>query len=190
MKASTTMTVNAVFSMGQYIYSNRPTGVATQDNSTEVVAEDRTIYWENYRIGGMPQSAASLGLRYDNPKYWSIGANVNWFGDMYLDPNPARRTAEALQGLVTDDPQWDALLEQEQLDNGLTVDAFFMKSWMIQRKYRIAFNASVTNLFDMQDIVSGGFEQLRFDAREVDKFPPKYSYMYGRTYYAMLTFSF
>jgi hypothetical protein len=148
------------------------------------------VYWENFRIGGLPQSAASAGLRYNHPKFWTVGANVNWFGDRYLDPNPDRRTAEAVDGLVTEDPQWDELVEQTKLDDALTLDAFVMKSWMFQRKYRLALNLNITNLLDAQDIVTGGFEQLRYDRRNIDKFPPKYSYLFGRTFYAQATFSF
>jgi hypothetical protein len=85
--------------------------------------------------------------------------------------------------------QWDKLVDQEKLDDGITLDAFIMKSWLFQRKYHLAVNLSMSNLLDTQDIISGGFEQLRYDRRDVDKFPPKYSYMYGRTYYAQLTFS-
>ena len=83
-KATSTLVVNAVFTTGQYVYSSRPEGKVTRDNSTEVLGEGSEVFWENYRLGGMPQSAASAGLRYNDPKYWSIGANVNWFGNMYL----------------------------------------------------------------------------------------------------------
>jgi hypothetical protein len=148
------------------------------------------VYWKNYRVGGMPQRAASLGLRYNAPKYWSVGATVNYFGNIYLDPNPDRRTAEALNNLVTEDPQWNELLEQTKLDDGYTVDLFFTKSWQLMHKYRIGLNLSVNNLLDNQDLITGGYEQLRYDAREIDKFPPKLSYMYGRTFYAMVTLSF
>jgi hypothetical protein len=190
VKASSTLVVNAVYTTGRYVYDSRPTARVTRDNSTEVLADDRVVYWENYRLGGMPQTAASAGVRYNDPKFWSVGVNANFFSDMYLDPNPDRRTAQAVENLVTDDPQWSELLDQTRLDDGFTLDVFAMKSWLIQRKYRIALNLSISNLLDEQDIITGGFEQLRYDSHDVDKFPPKYSYMYGRTYYAMLTFSF
>ncbi len=189
-KASSTVVVNAVFTTGQYRYGSRPEARITRDNSTEILASDRTVYWENFRLGGMPQTAASAGIRYNDPAFWSVGVNGNFFADMYLDPNPDRRTAEAVANLVTDDPQWAQLLDQEKLDDGFTLDIFAMKSWMIQRKYRIALNLSVSNLLDNTDLVTGGFEQLRYESNDPDKFPAKYSYMYGRTYYAMLTFSF
>ena len=162
----------------------------TRDNSDTALAIGRTVYWKNYRVGGMPQRAASAGLRYNAPKYWSIGANANYFGNIYLDPNPDRRTAEALGNLVVEDPQWNALLDQTELEDGFTVNLFFTKSWQLMKKYRIGLNLSVSNVLDNTDLVTGGYEQLRYDPMEIDKFPPKLSYMYGRTYYAMVTLSF
>ncbi len=72
----------------------------------------------------------------------------------------------------------------------MTVDLFFFKSWMFQRKYRLGLNVSVNNVLDNTELRTGGFEQLRFDRQNPDKFPPKYGYMFGRTYFVMLTFSF
>ena len=46
----------------------------------------------------MPQQAASVGLKYNAPKYWYAGINFNYFADIYLSPNPDRRTTEALSG--------------------------------------------------------------------------------------------
>lgn len=187
---TSTWQLTAVYAGGDYRYASRPTATITRNNSSEVFAGDRTIYWENYKVGGMPQTAASLGLRYNSPKFWFAGASFNWFGDIYLDPNPDRRTTEALANFVTDDPQWNELLVQEKLDDNVTVDMFAGKSWMFKRKYRVAFNISVSNLLNNQDFKVGGFEQLRYDRNDVGRFPPKYSYLFGRTYFAMLTFSF
>lgn len=185
-----TTVVNAVFAGGQYLWNSRPTAKITRDNAEEVLAEDRTVYLKNYRIGGMPQTAASLGVRYNSPKYWFAGINANYFADIYLDPNPDRRTVDALANYVTDDPQWNALLEQTKLDNNATVDAYFGKSWRIQRKYFINLNVSISNLLDNQDFAIGGFEQLRYDRTDVDRFPPRLSYLFGRTYFAQIAFSF
>lgn len=190
IKVSPTLEATAAYAEGQYVYSSRPTATVTRDNSDTALAVGRTVYWKNFRVGGMPQRAASAGLRYNAPKYWSIGANANYFGNIYLDPNPDRRTAEALGNLVVEDPQWNALLEQTKLDDGFTVDLFFTKSWRVKHKYRIGLNLSVSNVLDNTDLVTGGYEQLRYVPKEIDKFPPKLSYMYGRTYYAMVTLSF
>jgi hypothetical protein len=187
---TSTWQLTAVFAGGDYRYDSRPTANVTRDNSPEVFATDRTVYWKNYKVGGMPQTAASLGLRYNSPKYWFAGMNANWFSDIYLDPNPDRRTEEALRNLIASDPQWDALLGQTQLDDNMTVDLFAGKSWQFKRKYRLAVNLTVSNLLDNQDFRIGGFEQLRYDRMDVDRFPPKYSYLFGRNYFAMVTFSF
>ncbi|HRH69220.1 MAG TPA: TonB-dependent receptor [Flavobacteriales bacterium] len=192
MEANLTSTwmLTAVYANGDYRYASRPSATITRNNSSEVFDSDRTVYWENYKVGGMPQQAGSLGLRYNSPKFWFAGFNANWFGEIYLDPNPDRRTEEAVDNYVTSDPQWDDLLTQEKLEDNMTVDFFAGKSWMIQRKYRVAVNLSVSNILDNQDFKVGGFEQLRYDRTDVDRFPPKYSYLFGRNYFAMVTFSF
>lgn len=187
---SSTWLLTAVYAGGDYRYASRPSATISRDNSTEVFSEGRTVFWENYHVGGMPQTAASLGLRYNSPKYWFAGVSANYFDDIYLDPNPDRRTAQAVDGLVDSDPQWDALLDQTKLDANMTVDLYAGKSWVVKKTYRIAVNLTINNLLDNKEFVVGGFEQLRYDALDIDRFPPKYSYLFGRNYFAMVTFSF
>lgn len=187
---TSTWVMTAVYAGGDYRYASRPSATIARNNSNELFGVDRTIYWDGYHVGGMPQSAASLGLKYNSPKFWFAGFNANWFGDIYLDPNPDRRTEEAVANLVTSDPQWNDLLDQTKLDDNYTVDLYGGKSWMVKRKYRIALNLTVSNVLDNQEFRVGGFEQLRYDRMNVDRFPPKYSYLFGRNYFAMVTFSF
>ncbi len=49
--------------------------------------------------------------------------------------------------------------------------------------------AVVNNVLDNQEIITGGYEQLRFDYenKDVNKYPANYFYMYGRTYMLILT---
>ncbi len=188
--ASSTTTVNAVLGTGQYLWNSRPTARITRDNAEEIIAEDRTVYLRNFRIGGMPQTAASLGVRYNSPKYWFAGINANYFAHIYLDPNPDRRTAEALGNYVTDDPQWQELLQQTRLDDNFTVDAYFGKSWRVKRKYFVNLNISASNVLNNQQFAIGGFEQLRYDRTDVNRFPPRLSFLFGRTYFAQLAVSF
>jgi hypothetical protein len=187
---SPTWALTAVYAGGSYRYDSRPRATITRDNSPEVFDEDRVVYWQNYFVGGMPQQAATLGLKYSSPKFWFAGANVNHFDGLYLDPNPDRRTAEAIGNFFESDPQVNALLEQTKLDANFTVDLFVGKSWLLKRRYRIALNATVNNLLDNQDFRIGGFEQLRYDRTDIGRFPPKFSYLFGRNYFAMVTFSF
>jgi hypothetical protein len=183
-----TIAVTAVYGGGQYTYNSRPTAKITRDNADEILASDRTVYLKNYKIGGMPQTAASIGIKYNHPKFWFAGINANYFGHIYLDPNPDRRTVEAMGNYVTDDPQWDQLLDQTRLDDNYTVDLFVGKSWRFKQKYFVNLNLSVNNVLNNQEFAIGGFEQLRYDRTDIDKFPPRLSYLFGRTFFAQISF--
>lgn len=181
--------LTATFNKGYYLWDSRPSAHITQDNSSEVVVRDRTAYLENYRIGGMPQTVGSFGFKYEGPQYWFIGADGNYFDDMYMPVNPDRRTEAAVEGYVDSDPQFEELTGQEKLDPGFTIDMIGGKSWKIDDKY-ISLFLTVNNILDRTDLRTGGYEQLRYDPSDVDRFPNNYSYMYGRTYFAMLTYRF
>ncbi len=190
VKVTQTIEATGAFTTGSYIYSSRPSVTISQDNSTKLLAENKVVYFENYKVGGMPHTAASLGLKYSSPKFWFVGVNYNYFADIYLDANPDRRTEENLAGFVSSDPQVEKNLEQTKLDNGFTLNLFAGKSWRIKGKYYLRINLNVTNVLDEQDMATGGFEQLRYDKQDVDRFPPRIGYMYGRTYFAMASFTF
>lgn len=190
--------VSAAYSSGLYTYNSRPLATITVDNSNELVAQDRTIYLKNFRVGGMPQTAASIGLKYNSPKYWYIGASFNYYTNIYLDPNPDRRTAEAVTKYVTSDPQWGEIIDQTVIhdlkhndffDNNYTLDAYAGVSFKIKDKY-LRFNVSANNLLNNTSFRTGGYEQLRFDPNNIGKFPPKFGYMYGTTYFVMVTYQF
>ena len=186
---TSTFLFQGAFTSGQYLFNSRPKATITRDNSDEIIAENRTIYLKNYKIGGMPQTAASIGIKYNSPKYWFAGVNANLFYDIYLSPNPDRRTEEAVEKYISTDPQWSAILDQTKLDNGYVINAYAGKSWKIKNQYLRA-HVSVNNVLNNTTFRSGGYEQLRYDANDIDKFPPKYGYMYGTTYFIMLTYLF
>jgi len=54
------------------------------------------------------------------------------------------------------------------------------------------FNVGVNNILNNQNIITGGFEQLRFDFndRNINKFPPRLFYAYGANYFASVTLRF
>jgi hypothetical protein len=192
----TDWTTTLVFGTGQFLYNSRPEATITVDNSSEILAEGRTVYLKNYHIGGMPQTAASIGVKYNSPKYWFAGTSFNYFTDIYIDPNPDRRTAEAVDKFVVDDPQWDEIVgetvihnlkENAFFDNNYTVDLFVGASFRIKGK-TLRVSATVNNLLNNTKFRTGGFEQLRFDPNNINKFPPKYGYMYGTSYFAIITY--
>ncbi len=180
------LSLTGTLGMGEFYYSSRPDATISEDNSSEVLS-NRKVYIKNYYVGGMPQTIASAGLRYSSSRYWWIGCNFNYFGDTYLEINPDRRTEEAASNLTEDDIRLKQLLEQEKLDNGYTVDIYGGKSWKI-KNYYIGLNISLNNLLNATDLASGGYEQFRYDTDDISKFPPRYYYIFGRTFYINLTF--
>jgi len=180
---SPTISVSTVLGFGQNIYNSRPLATITQDNDAALLAKDRKVYLKNYYVGGMPQTVASIGIRYNSPKYWFLGIKGNYFGDAYLDPNPDRHTQEALAAFASDDTRIPGVLAQEKLDSGMTLDLFGGKSWRVNHKYYIGFTLSLSNLLNNTSYVMSGYEQLRYDPTDIGKFPPKLAYLYGRTFF-------
>jgi hypothetical protein len=189
-KATSTISVTGVVGAGYSLYDSRPVATISRDNSAELLAINRTVYLKNYRVGGMPQTAIGGGMRYNAPKYWYVGFNLNYFDHIYLDPNPDRRTEEAVAPFVISDPQWRDVIRQERLDPGFVVDVYGGKSWRLRGKYFLNLNVSVNNLLNNQNFRVGGFEQLRFVPTDLDRFPPMYSYMFGVNFYTVLSLSF
>ena len=187
---TSSIVATAAFSKGDYTITSNPLVDYVQDNISSFLVTNKRVFLKNYKVGGIPQTAASLGLKYNSTKYWFVGVNANYFADAYLDVSPERRAATATATFVSTDPQYQKLIEQEKLDPGFTVDLFAGKSWRIKNKYYLRLNVNVNNVLDTKDYQTGGFEQLRLDVQNVDKFPPRVGYMYGRTYFAMVSFNF
>jgi len=183
------LSANGALAYSQSLYTSRPTANVYVDNSAEQLDENKTIYLKNYRVGGMPQSAFSVGLKYRSKKYWFAGANFNYYGDIYLDPNPDRRTEEAIANYVSTDPQVSEILDQTKLDNGYSVSLFAGKSFKFS-KYYLNISVNVSNLTNNQNYITGGYENLRYDVQNISKFPAKLGYMYGANYFANIKFSF
>jgi len=156
------------------------------------------VYAKNYNIP-TPQEAYTIGLDYRSPKFWFVNVNFNYFDNMWLDFNPLRRTGTSVEGLPADDPLRAEILSQERLQSQYTLDAFAGYSWLMNNRFKslkkrhfLVFNVGVNNILNNQDIVSGGFEQLRFDVGglNVDKFPPRRFYAYGINFFASIGLRF
>jgi len=183
-----------VISYGNFRFTNRPTGTRSYDNGS-LPDTTETIYIKNFYVGGGPQLASSLGLRF-NKNYWFIDLNANYYDKIWLDFNPQRRTPKAIAMLGPGDEKIGIITRQTQLDGGFTLDASIGKSIRI-KSYFINLNFSVSNILNNQDLISGGYEQNRIDFNtsrtQVEnpyKFPPKFYYSYGRTYFLNVGFRF
>ncbi len=191
VKLSSAFSFVTAGNFGNYRYTNRAKASITVENGS-VPDVTKNIYNKYFYVPGTPQTAVSGGLKYRGPGFLFIEANVNYFDNIYLDFNPERRTSSAMVGLEPGDEKIPGIINQEKLPGGMTLDASIGKSIRIKDKYYLNLNLSVSNILDNQEIVIGGYEQMRFDYAEhnVNKFPAKYFYYYGRTYFLNIGFRF
>jgi len=73
----------------------------------------------------------------------------------------------------------------------MTLDLFGGKSFKIN-DYFVYLTIGVNNILDNTELVTGGYEQLRFDfeSKNANRFPERRYYMYGRNYFINLAFRF
>ena len=188
-------TVYAAGTWGDYCYTNRPDVTITADNGYDVLGNGEsqyteTVYWKNFHVAGTPQVAATLGVKF-NYKYWFVSLNANYFDKIYADLNPERRTTAARGTLSTSSELYQNMVAQERLKGQFTMDASIGKSWKV-KKNTIGFNISVTNLTNNKNLVTTAWEQRRFDYKEynVNKYPNKYYYALGTTFYIGVNYTF
>jgi hypothetical protein len=196
-------------SYGQYLYGNNPNLKINDDaqatlTNTQPVVDFGKAYLKNYRLPGMPQTAASLGLEYRDPNFWWVGANINYLADSYLDISNITRTDNFSIDGATGDNYSGAneetvrkALKQEKFANFNLLNLTGGKSWRIDTT-TIGFFASINNALNTT-YKTGGFEQSRkatFPDLQADNangtpaFGPKYFYGFGRTYFINLYVNF
>ena len=189
VKVTPEIKVNAVAAIGDYTYRSNPKASVYQDNNAKALFQDREVNFKDRFVDGTPQQAYSIGVKYDSPKYWWIGVNGNMFRNIYLSMNPERRTEFAVIGVNpdTDSEKYNSIVDQEKLDNNFTIDLFAGKSWRVNN-VSIYLSATVSNILNNQDFITGGYEQLRFDYtnHDVSKYGNKYYYMPGTQFFINL----
>ncbi|MES2410101.1 MAG: carboxypeptidase-like regulatory domain-containing protein [Bacteroidota bacterium] len=213
MEYQVTSTIKLTLSgnYGEYTYKNNPNVSLNNDDlasetNTNPITDFGTAYLKGYRLAGGPQTAASFGIEYRDPKFWWIGANANYIADNYLDISSLLRTDNFFQNPLDPDgfpfpeattERAEQLLKQEKFDDFYLVNLSGGKSWKVKNTTFGLF-ATINNVFDV-DYKTGGFEQTRnANFREVNQdvssgtpaFAPKYFYGYGRTYFVNLYVNF
>jgi hypothetical protein len=193
---TTGITATAIANIGDYVYTNRPTATFYYDNFDNV-APAQTVYFNGLHIASGPQIAGMFKMNYNSKQFWSASLSVNYFDKIYADPSPQRRTTEAVDNVPVGSDLYNKILTQEKLPSAVTVDAYFRKSFMLNKyiksiKKRMYFDvsANISNILDKKDFATSSNEQMRFDfsERNPDKFPNKYFYMMGRSFYVNFIF--
>ncbi len=208
---TSTFKVTASAAYGEYIFDNNPNikisvDAAATATNTNPINDYGLAKLKNYRQSGEPQVAASFGLEYRDPKFWNIGANINYLANNYIDIATITRTDNFYKDRtsVSNNPFPEAtqargneLLKQEKFDNFALLNLNGGKSWRIKGK-TLGLNASVNNALNVK-YKTGGFENARnSNYRELNQdissgtpaFAPRYFYGYGRTYFINLYLNF
>jgi len=192
---------SAVAALGQYIYTSRPKATITQDNLDTILTKDVVSYMEGFHVGLSPEKAYTLGLNYRAKQFWNIRVSLNYFDDIWIEANPVARTETALDLIDPDSQLWHDLVDQEKAKGQFTLDIRGGKSWKLNNyitslKHNtfIVLNAGIDNVLNNKNLIIAGFENLRVDANGLEsnpgKYPAKYSYGFGTTYYINLVFRF
>ncbi len=183
-KLSEMYSITGVASIGHFVYTNRPSITVNADNDGLLIQKS-ILYIKNFRVGGTPQQAYAVGWGYRSPKNRYLSIFGNYFREHWLDFNPLRRTYDAMKNVVPGS-QAAAILAQTKLPDQYTVDLLLggslpVASGKSKRKQTLLINISINNLLNKKNLISGGYEQLRFDVDggDVYKFPNKYYYAMG-----------
>lgn len=181
------LTLSSYAAIGDHLYRSRPKATIAYTNNSKPDTV-KTIYIFNFYDYTSPQFVLTTSLKYNISRLFSIQLNANYFDKYFMSFNPERRTENALVNLGPDDPIIDQITKQYRFPSGYTLDATVFRSWKINN-YFFSLFLSINNLLNNKNIQTGGFEQLRFDFtnKDVNKFPPKFIYAYGRTYFVMLS---
>lgn len=202
---TTTIMTNFSVAYGQYTYASNPNVTITNDAQATIenpnpVFDFGTAALKNYHQSGMPQQAYALGIEYRDPKYWWIGANINYLANSFIDISPISRTETFYKNPESgfnfpeaSEERTRELLTQEKFEPVTLLNISGGKSWKTKGK-NIGLFATLNNVLDLK-YKTGGYEQARnANFRQLNQdvssgtpnFGNKYFYGYGRTYFVNL----
>ena len=181
-----TITLQAAAANGIHVYDNNPMFSVYDDNNTEAYIVDQMAYLKNYHVSNGPETVASLGVKYNDPKNWWVSLNGNFMTNMYFDVNPYNHTEFGMMHYAEGDIRIEDVLAQNPMKPAFTLD-FYGGYSRRYKGYYFLFTASVNNVLNNKSTVLYGYDQLRFNANDPEMFPSKYSYMYGTNFFISLT---
>lgn len=202
-KISPALSATGVAAIGQAFYTDNPQVDIYLDNLIDSTGSggysgSEKVYIKNYYLAVGPQSAYTVGLNYRSPKYWYANLNANYYDRSYVDIAPTRRTENSVAGFAPGSTDYNRILNQEKLPSAFTLDLFFGKSFLLSKTMKklprntfLYLNAGVSNLLDNTDIRTSGFENLRVDKNgQINRFPSKYFYAFGRNFFVNVSLKF
>jgi len=143
---------------GYYHYTSRPLLYQTSDNTGFVGLDSITVYQKNFLVPRTPQTAASLGIKYEGKQFWFAGLNLNWTDNFWFSFDPTRRRAEAVLGQDPGSPIRETIINQRKAPAAYTLDFFGGKSWRLNRQTFLYLNVGINNILDNKNIIVSGRE--------------------------------
>lgn len=187
--------VTGAAAMGYHRYTSRQQVTVSLDNN-EFLLDKMEVYTRNFRVAGSPQWVLGSGIQYKTANSFFLQLNWNYFDQRWLEFNPVRRTYDALQGVQPTSEQWNKIIMQTKLPTESTINLFIGKGFSIPsykqgKRVRYFCVLSVQNLLNKKDMITGGYEQLRFDqeTKNIEKFPPKLFFGNGINYAVSISMS-
>jgi outer membrane receptor protein involved in Fe transport len=178
--------LSAAINAGKYVYQRRPNYSVMADNEQHI-SEKGVLYIDQFPITGLPQLAIYSGLAYRTNGNLFLNVSSSYMGNQWLSFNPIRRTYDAAQNLPSN-LDHHLMTNPSAIPNAFLVDFSAGYSCRIKKftdghAYYLQFFLGVNNLFN-HSIITGGFEQLRFDSKggDLHKFPNKYYFSSGTLY--------
>ncbi|MFN0213529.1 MAG: hypothetical protein ACKVT2_04680, partial [Saprospiraceae bacterium] len=175
--------------LGYYHYTSRPLMFQNADNTGTVGLDSIVIYQKNFLVPRTPQTAASLGLKYEGKRFWFASLSLNWVDNFWFFFDPTRRRAEAVLGLEPGSPIWETVINQRKAPAAYTLDFFGGKSWKINDVF-LFLNVGVNNILDNKNIIVSGREAyLNAFGREFDNaqlYSHEVQYGIGLNYFVSL----
>lgn len=179
-KVTSRITLEFIGNVGQYKYTNNPTGTTSYENGS-MADTKQTVYYDGFKVSGQPQTALSLALSYFHPSMWFFDTNVNYYDNSYIDLMPIRKEKSILAKYDT----------QEKFNSNVVWDASIGKLIYFKNRTSLNINLSVQNILNNKDIKTGGFEQGRYDTDgNTSKFPGKYFYLQGVNFFLNIGYKF
>ena len=163
---------------GMNKYVSDPEFILMQENTNETLLQGITGI-KDFFLGGAPQMAISAGGIYESDKNWWAGLNVSYTDKNYKDINPV---AFAMIFSTLDEMQ-------DKLKSNLSVNlnTGYSYKFGIKAKKALTLNVNVQNLLGTKSGIMGAYNPFGIDNNIHGN---RYAYMYGRTFYLMLGFTF
>lgn len=179
-------------SIGKYIYTSRPTIYLAPDNIEGLILNAGQVYQKNFYVPRTPQTAATVSVQYESPKFWRASLSLNYAGRMYYEFDRARRTARFVDGITEASPIWHTVIDQQKAPANYTLDFFASKSWKVGNNRFIYLNVGINNILDNQKIIISGRESyrnaFRFDINDPRFYTSELIYAPGLNYFLSLAY--